>query len=339
MNLNEIKTSAREKMTACKMCRVCNGETCRGWTPGPGGKGTGSTFVRNVSKLNEITLNMQILHGDDDVNCSTNLWGHTLRAPIFAAPIANVPVNYGTTVTEGEYLDALAVGCKNAGLLPFYGDGAAKEFFDLPMETLAKLGGYGIPTIKPWVNDIALEKIKRALAHSPSAIAMDVDAAGLISLKKTPTPIAFKTLEDLTLIRKNINVPFIVKGVMTIADAETALNSGADAIVVSNHGGRVMDNGISTVEVLESIVRFVDKRMTVLVDSGFRSGYDVFKALALGADGVLIGRPFSHATIGGQSEGVTFYANQLIAELEDAMRMTGCMSIHDIQRDKINVHF
>jgi len=339
MNYVEIKAAAKEKMSVCKMCRTCNGETCRGWTPGPGGKGSGSSFVRNVSKLREITLNMRTLHSDVDVDCGVALFNTTLKAPIFAAPIANVPVNYGSSVSEADYLEALAKGCKDAGVLPFFGDGAAKEFFDLPLETMGRHDGYGIPTIKPWVNEIAIEKIKRALALNPVAIAMDVDAAGLASLKKTPTPIAFKTLEDLKTIKEQIHVPFIVKGIMTIEDAEIALLAGADAIVVSNHGGRVMDEGISTIEVLEGIADFVAKRCLVLTDGGYRSGYDVFKALALGADGVLIGRPYSHAAIGGGSEGVAIYTKQLIAELEDAMRMTGCVTLKEIRRKTINVGF
>lgn len=339
MNLNEIKTSARSKMTVCKMCRVCNGETCRGWTPGPGGKGSGQTFVRNVAKLKEITLNMHVLHSDEDVDCSTRLFNQQLKAPIFAAPIANVDVNYGASVTESDYLEALASGCEAAGLLPFFGDGVQNEFFDLPLKTLDRHLGRGIPTVKPWANEIALKKIERALEVNPSAIAMDVDAAGLISLKNTPTPIVFKALKDLLEIRSHIKGPFIIKGIMTLKDAEIAMLAKADAIIVSNHGGRVMDDGISTIEVLAEIVDFIAKRALVLTDGGYRSGYDVFKALAIGADGVLIGRPFSHAAIGGLAEGVEICGKQLIAELEDAMRMTGCLTLNDIQRSTINVPF
>lgn len=339
MNLNEIKASAKDKMTLCKMCRVCNGEACRGLTPGPGGKGSGQTFVRNVAKLKEITLNMRVLHSDVNVDCSTRMFGQTLKAPIFAAPIANVGVNYGASISEKDYLEALATGCEAAGLLPFFGDGVQDEFFDLPLETLNKHNGYGIPTVKPWLNNIAIEKIARAQDTHPAAIAMDVDAAGLISLKNTPTPIAFKTLKDLQEIRSKINGPFIIKGIMSLKDAELAMLAKADAIVVSNHGGRVMDDGISTIEVLFDIALFVSKRALVLSDGGYRSGYDVFKALACGADGVLIGRPFSHAAIGGLAQGVEVYAKQLIAELQDAMRMTGCFTLKDIQRANINLHF
>lgn len=85
MNFDEIKLFAKERMTICKMCRVCNGETCRGWTPGPGGKGTGSSFVRNVSKLKEVTLNMKLIRDDYEVDSSFDFFGLTCDAPIFVA--------------------------------------------------------------------------------------------------------------------------------------------------------------------------------------------------------------------------------------------------------------
>ncbi len=339
MNINEVKDSAKSRMSICKMCRICNGEACRGMTPGPGGKGSGQTFVRNVAKLKEITLNMRVLHSDENVDCSTEFFKTKLKAPIFAAPIAGVLINYGSSVSESDYLEALATGCEAAGLLPFFGDGVKSEFFDQPLETIQKHNGFGIPTVKPWINDITIEKIGRAMETHPKAIAMDVDAAGLIALKNTPTPIAFKTLKDLQEIRSKVKGPFIIKGIMTLKDAELAILAKADAIVVSNHGGRVMDDGISTIEVLSDIVVFIGKRALVLTDGGYRSGYDVFKALALGADGVLIGRPFSHAAIGGLAQGVQLYAQQLIFELEDAMRMTGCFTLKDIQRSNINIPF
>jgi 4-hydroxymandelate oxidase len=339
MNINEIKSVARGKMTVCKMCRVCNGETCRGLTPGPGGKGSGQTFVRNVAKLKEITLNMRVLHSDAEVDCSVRMFGQALKAPIFAAPIANVAVNYGASVSERDYVEALATGCEAAGLVPFFGDGVQDEYFDLPLETISKHNGYGIPTVKPWINDLAFDKIARSQEVNPVAIAMDVDAAGLIALKSTPTPIAFKTLKDLQEIRSRIKGPFIIKGIMSLKDVELAMLAKADAIIVSNHGGRVMDDGISTIEVLSAMVVMVGKRALVLTDGGYRSGYDVFKALAVGADGVLIGRPFSHAAIGGLAQGVETYAKQLIAELEDAMRMTGCQTLKDIQWKNINIPF
>ena len=122
---------------------------------------------------------------------------------------------------------------------------------------------------------------------------------------------------------------------MTAKGALKALEGGAAGIVVSNHGGRVQDQCPATAEVLEEIVEAVDGRMKIFVDGGLRSGVDVFKALALGADGVLICRPFVTALYGGGAEGVKTYINKLGAELEDTMLMCGAFTLDEITRDMV----
>jgi 4-hydroxymandelate oxidase len=337
--LEEIKISAKNNMSICKMCRTCNGETCRGWTPGPGGKGSGSSFVRNVAMLKHVTLKMRVLRQDVEVDSRFDFFGSILNAPIMAAPIANVKINYGSSVDEMSYLNALGHGCKQAGLLAFLGDGANREAFEMPLNLHKELPDSTVMTIKPWLLDQVFSKMSEVKACKPRAIAMDVDAAGLILLKQMGVPVAYKTAEDLKKIKEFANVPFIVKGVMTIEDAQVALDAGVDAIVVSNHGGRVLDDCASTIEVLEEISNFVNNRCKVYVDGGFRSGADVFKAIALGADAVLIGRPFSHMAIGGLQEGVAMYANKLVEEFKECMRMTGCITLQDIRRSCVQVNF
>lgn len=337
--LDEIKLTAKNNMSICKMCRVCNGETCRGWTPGPGGKGSGSSFVRNVAMLKQVTLNMRVLRQDAEVDSSFDFFGSKLSAPIMAAPIANVKINYGSSVDEKSYLDALGHGCKHAGLMAFLGDGANREAFEMPLSLHKELPESTVMTIKPWLLDQVFSKMSEVKGCKPKAVAMDVDAAGLILLKQMGVPVAYKTVEDLKKIKDFAQVPLIVKGVMTIEDAQAAIDANVDAIVVSNHGGRVLDDCASTIEVLEEIATFVNKRCKVYVDGGFRSGADVFKALALGADAVLIGRPFSHMAIGGLQEGVTMYANKLVEEFRECMRMTGCITLQDIKRNCVNVKF
>ncbi|PKM69554.1 MAG: alpha-hydroxy-acid oxidizing enzyme [Firmicutes bacterium HGW-Firmicutes-19] len=339
VTLEEVKLTAKNNMSICKMCRVCNGETCRGWTPGPGGKGSGSSFVRNVAMLKQVTLNMRVLRQDAEVDSSFDFFATKLSAPIMAAPIANVKINYGSSVDEKSYLNALGHGCKQVGLLAFLGDGANREAFEMPLNLHKELFESTVMTIKPWLLDQVFSKMSEVKECQPKAIAMDVDAAGLILLKQMGVPAAYKTVEDLKKIKDFAQVPLIVKGVMTLEDAQAALDANVDAIVVSNHGGRVLDDCASTVEVLEEIAVFVNKRCKVYVDGGFRSGADVFKALALGADAVLIGRPFSHMAIGGLQEGVAMYANKLIEEFRECMRMTGCITLEDIRRNCVNVNF
>ena len=116
-----------------------------------------------------------------------------------------------------------------------------------------------------------------------------------------------------------------------------AKEAGADAIIVSNHGGRVLDQCPATAEVLETIANAVGDSMKILVDGGIRSGADVFKALALGADGVVIARPFVTAVYGGEKEGVRSYIEKIGSELEDTMKMCGVSSLNEINRDCVFV--
>ena len=146
-----------------------------------------------------------------------------------------------------------------------------------------------------------------------------------------------KTEEELREIAAATDLPFIVKGIMTAEAAQKALRAGAYAIVVSNHGGRVMDYGLSTAEVLPEIRAAVGTDAKIFVDGGVRTGDDVFKMLALGADAVLIGRPYVIAAYGGGAEGVQLYTEKLKAELKDAMTMTSCKSLQEITRDKIRL--
>ena len=174
-----------------------------------------------------------------------------------------------------------------------------------------------------------------ALVHDahPFAVAMDIDAAGLPFLQNLNPPAGSKSVEELRAIREAAGVPFIVKGVMTVKGALKAKEAGAEAIVVSNHGGRVLDQCPATAEVLEEIADAVGDSMKILVDGGIRSGTDVFKALALGADAAIIARPFVTAVYGGAREGVESYINKIGSELKDTMAMCGVASLAEITRD------
>ena len=129
--------------------------------------------------------------------------------------------------------------------------------------------------------------------------------------------------------------PFIVKGIMTVAGAKKAVEAGAAGIVVSNHGGRVQGGVPSTAEVLGEIADAVRGQTVIFVDGGIRSGVDVFRALALGADAVLVGRPFATMLYGAGQEGVKVLADKLTGELKGTMKMCGAASLAEITREKI----
>ena len=151
-------------------------------------------------------------------------------------------------------------------------------------------------------------------------------------------PAGSKTVEQLAEIAKMAGKPFIVKGIMTVKGALKAKQAGAAAIVVSNHGGRVLDQCPATAEVLPAIVEALKgSGVKILVDGGLRSGVDVFKALAMGADAVIIARPFVSAVYGGGEEGVKLYIDKIGGELSDAMTMCGAKSLKDITPDMVFV--
>ena len=157
---------------------------------------------------------------------------------------------------------------------------------------------------------------------------MDVDAAGLVTLKLMGRPVTPKPPEQLREMMARLpQIKFIIKGIMTPADALVAAEAGVHAIVVSNHGGRVLEHAPGAAEVLPEIARAVKGRVTILADGGVRSGGDVLKLLALGADAVMIGRPVAVAAIGGLREGVEKYLQQIRSELESAMVLTGTASV------------
>ena len=164
---------------------------------------------------------------------------------------------------------------------------------------------------------------------------MDIDAAGLPFLQNLNPPAGSKSVDELKEIVKMAEIPFILKGVMTPKGALKALEAGVQGIIVSNHGGRVLDQCPASAEVLPSIVKAVGGQMKVFVDGGIRTGVDVFKALALGADAVLIARPFVTAVYGGAEDGVRAYVNKLAAELTDTMKMCGAYTLEDISGEMI----
>jgi isopentenyl diphosphate isomerase/L-lactate dehydrogenase-like FMN-dependent dehydrogenase len=141
------------------------------------------------------------------------------------------------------------------------------------------------------------------------------------------------TWRDLEWLRGVTSLPIIVKGVMNPRDVAPVLDLHLSGIMVSNHGGRQLDTTVSTIRILPEIAGAVAGRVPLFVDSGFRRGTDVLKAIALGADGVFLGRPVMWALAVGGEAGVTDAINLLVEELRIAMQLAGCASIADVRRD------
>lgn len=336
MKYEEVLRAARSCIgDSCRVCPVCNGRGCRDRIPGPGAKGVGDTAIRNYEKWQEIRVNMDTLHENTPVDTSLELFGKKFRYPFFAGPVGAVSMHYSDKYDDPAYNNILVDACAKAGIVAFTGDGMDPRVMEGAAAAIHAADGMGVPTVKPWNLQTVKEKLALAKKAGAFAVAMDVDAAGLPFLKNMQPPAGSKTVDELCEIAKMAQVPFIVKGVMTPKAALKAAAAGAAAIVVSNHGGRVLDQCPATAEVLPEIVEAVGRRMKVLVDGGIRSGVDIFKALALGADGVLIARPFVTAVYGGGAEGVACYVEKLGAELADTMAMCGASALDEISKDMI----
>ena len=322
MTYEEILKNARGCIGPyCKACPVCNGRACSNQMPGPGAKGSGTLAVRNYETWHNIRINMDTICEKQDVSTKLELFGKTFSAPFFAGPVGSVKLHYGEKYTEDEYNQILVSGCAKEGIAAFTGDGVDEMVMKEGTAVIAANDGIGVPTVKPWDLGTIREKMELVKKSGAFAVAMDIDAAGLPFLKNLNPPAGSKSVEELKEIVKMAEIPFILKGIMTPKGARKAMEAGAAGIVVSNHGGRVLDQCPATSEVLPEIVKAVGGKMKIFVDGGIRSGTDVFKALALGADAVIIARPFVTAVYGGGKEGVQVYTNKIKSELEDTMAM------------------
>ena len=331
MSYNDVLKKARDCIGPyCKACIECNGKVCRNQIPGPGAKGLGDVAIRNYDEWKKIRIVMDTIVEGGKADPSCTLIGHTFKYPFFAGPVGAVNLHYGDKYNDLQYNDLLVSGCAENGILAFTGDGTNPEVMKGASLALQKVNGLAIPTIKPWNKEIIMEKME--LVKDAIAIAMDIDAAGLPFLKNMTPPAGSKSVAEMKEIIDASPKPFIIKGIMSVKGALKAKEAGASGIVVSNHGGRVLDQCASTAEVLKDICDAVGNDMIVLVDGGIRSGADVFKALAMGANGVIIARPFVVSVYG---DGIQEYIEKIGNELVDTMEMCGAKTLSDITYDMI----
>jgi isopentenyl diphosphate isomerase/L-lactate dehydrogenase-like FMN-dependent dehydrogenase len=334
MDLAALRKKAREEMKGyCRVCPVCDGRACAGEVPGMGGAGSGSAFFANLEALKSWRLNMRTIHGVKQADTSTPLFGRTLSMPILAAPMTGVVYNMGGKLPEDVFSEMIIAGACAAGTIGMCGDGADASMYAGGLKAISAHEGHGIPFIKPREQSEVLLRIREAEEAKSFAIGMDVDGAGLITMALKGQPVGPKTFMEIKELVAATSLPFIVKGVMTSDEAQLAVSAGAAAIVVSNHGGRVLDHTPGAAEVLPSIAAKVKGRAFVLADGGVRTGADVLKLLALGADAVLVGRPLAVGAFGGGAEGVAALLKKMQAELVSAMLLTGTASVREVSPD------
>lgn len=331
MDMNTLRKNARTKLKPfCRVCPVCDGRVCAGEVPGMGGIGTGDSFRENIRALARVKLHLRTIHNAKNPDTSLELFGAKLSMPILAAPITGCDYNMGGKMSDKDYAQSVIDGAKAAGTLGMTGDGGNPLFYDAGIEAIEAQGGMGIPVIKPRENQIIKEMAEKAKKAGAQAVGMDIDGAGLMIMTRMGQPVGPKSTSELKQIIDEIKMPFILKGIMTADEAQLAYDAGAIAIVVSNHGGRVLDYTPGVAQVLPEIAKKLKGKLALLADGGVRNGIDVLKYIALGADGVLVGRPIITGAFGGGAEGVKLILENLAQELRQAMILTGCEDIPSI---------
>lgn len=316
----------------------------------------GGTLRANREGFTRFQLRMRRLIDVRDVDTSIELFGERYPLPILMAPCGAQKAFHA----EGEVAVARAAKVKGVEqILSTVSSTTVEEvnaargrpvWFQLypsaewqdtrVLVTRAETAGCPVLALTvdlPASNREALDRHRRS--SNPDCQACHAPDAGVVSAKPmvdvSTLSTSFMDWDFVDRLRDSTSMKLLLKGIVTAEDANLAVEHGVDGIIVSNHGGRAEDSGRSTIESLPEIVHAIDGRVPVIVDSGFRRGTDIFKALALGADAVAIGRPYLWGLGSFGQEGVETVLDLLKRELEIVMKQASATRIADIDRSAI----
>ncbi|PWR20468.1 alpha-hydroxy acid oxidase [Zavarzinia compransoris] len=320
-----------------------------------GGAGDESTLRQNLDGYRRLLLRNRVLRDMAGGGTHLTLFGQPLAFPILLAPVAFQRLFHG----EGEIAAARAAAAMGTAMVVSTQasidlDTVARAaptplWFQLYIQPdrdftralvqRAEAAGYGalVVTVDAPVSGIRNREQRAGFALPPEIRAVNLDGMrpapphqarpGEPVLFGSPLLAAAPTFDDLARLKSWTRLPVLAKGITTAEDAAAALAAGIDGIIVSNHGGRVLDSQPATIDLLPAVAAAVAGRVPLLLDGGIRRGTDVLKALALGAAAVLIGRPYIHGLAAAGAAGVAHVLNILRAELEAAMVLTGCRDL------------
>jgi len=299
----------------------------------------------NRQALDSIKLNPTVLTDVSKLDTTVSLFGQKLDYPILVAPTAFHKIMH----PEGELATARGAGAALATYV-------VSSFTTTPIEQLAKVATQPlwfqlyVRDDRAFTKDL-VQKVEsqgcRALCITVDTpvggarnrqervdfkLPADVKAPYMVNPGPQKLPLTWKEIEWLISFAK---IPVLVKGILNPDDAEKAIQSGVSGIIVSNHSGRNLDTVPATIEALPRIVARINKRVPVLMDGGIRRGTDVLKAIAMGANAVLVGKPICFGLACGGAEGVTKVLTILRNEFELAMALTGRATIADIDASVI----
>ncbi|MDR1496233.1 MAG: alpha-hydroxy-acid oxidizing protein [Clostridiales Family XIII bacterium] len=277
--------------------------------------------------IDSLSIEVRMLDADP-ATTEAEFFGETFSTPVMPAPLSGL----GGVWPDG--LVEIAKAAVEANTVMWIGIGGEKEMADV-----AATGAKFVKIIKPYANhDVIIEKIR--LAEKYNALAVGIDTVFGYGAKKgdtliMPKPLAPVSTAELVGYVDATRLPFVVKGVLSVRDAKKAKDAGAAAIVVSSHSGSVLDYAVPPLQVLPEIFETVGGGMSIFIDGGFARGTDAFKALALGADGVLFGRNLIRALAVGGSETALAYLTGVTEELKRVMNLTDSPSPQEIDSSTI----
>ncbi|MCQ2524496.1 MAG: alpha-hydroxy-acid oxidizing protein [Lachnospiraceae bacterium] len=257
---------------------------------------------------------------------SLKLWGREFKTPVMTAALSHLHN------TRPEGMKLMAEGAYKADAICFSGMGPVSELGEM-LSTNAAV----IKIIKPYKDrGMITERIKFAEEHGAFAVGMDIDHAfsrkGYDEIEGDEMrPV---TEAELKSIISSTKLPFVIKGVLSVSDAQKAVNAGASAIVISHHNGR-LDTAVPPLMIIEDIKKVVGN-MPIFVDCSVQSGLDVYKCLALGATAVCVGRPLMPRLKENGSDGVKDIINEITNDLKYTMSMTGASNLASIDPSTIH---
>lgn len=332
------------------------------WAYLDGAAADGHTARDNAAAFARIRLRNRVLADLSGGHARVTLFGDTYDFPVLLAPVAHQKLAH----PDGELATALGASAMRAGMV-------ASTESNATIEEIARVSRSPLWFQLYLQHDrgFTLELVRRAEAAGCRALVLTVDApvngvrngeqrAGFVlppgieaanlrglapfapavvapgqSLFDSPQVAAAPGWRDVEWLRAHATLPLLLKGITRADDAQRALDAGADGIVVSNHGGRVLDTQVATIDALPAVAEAVQGRVPLLLDGGIRRGSDAFKAIALGADAVLVGRPCLHALAAAGASGVAHVLHLLRVELEMTMALCGCRTLADIDRSSL----
>jgi len=263
-----------------------------------------------------------------DVDISFTIFDIKLKTPVFCSPISRVEYMPETAIAD------IARGVKNAGSLMMLGIGESSE-----LQSAIDTGAPVVKVVKPYRNaELIYGEVRDAENRGCVAVGMDIDHSyGLllgdgVLLTDLFSP---QRTDELKQVISQTKLPFIIQGVLSVSDAQKAVELGASAIIVSNHGSQAIDFSVPSMIALPKIADSVSGKVPVLIDTGFKTGNDVLKALAFGAKAVGFANSMLLALAAEGSRGVELLINQITAELGRTMAATGCADLTKIDRSII----